>query len=950
MNSLALEADVQVDQARRERLLRSLKFLGFNERRNQVSDAYEETFQWIFMGDDGPTQEDPTGSDLEDSDWEDPDLEDIDLADPSEASWDLFSNWLSSTTPVYWISGKPGSGKTTLVKYVLNHPKTATYLDIWSPRALTISHFFWRPGSKMQQSIKGLLCSLLYQLLDNSVTATKHVLQYIQDQRLGVKDADTDWSVSELRSIFLQILHSYERPICIFIDGLDEVDPADGPLDLLELVEEFPRCRGTKLCLASRPEPALQRRLSAHPHIRLQDLTSGDLDRYARDHIKLTGAINDEDTSNSSWSSNAPWNPIESIVDKADGVFLWLVLAIKSVNKGFTVGDTLAMIQERIDCLPEDLTNLYKDMFSRACEDNPDAYRQIAALYFRFMLLDNLGPYDLQGLISVLELMLASTSIADKLLDAIERPLELLPEERMLKKCRKLQRNLELYCFGLVEVTQSHTEQQVVSWYGSQYSRLWSCYGQRYPIFIHRTARDFLLDTVEGRAILGHDDSSESSIFFRWTRAHLATSQLYADTRTEPDSTYKGVANRAEAYKELLLNYDKFGSWDQNVSRTISYFERLCSSGQLLSGRAKTRTRFCGGVDFLKVTASICCDESIWPVAKMRTLTTATLSEILLNLCDWISRRVEHGINRLLHEGADPNWTGPTFTSEEDLRGAYSQVRTPFTAYLVEVIIMAGAIMRSKQYRIAEVLRSLHAFLSHSAHLGAMLPVIFFHDHTSYGAECICRPGRLGFKCGNVFEVNEDINYDYIIVSVSAHTILQALLDCIDKELEHPRDREEARYAEIMWLISSIQKHLDSWSTRNDDRVIGRFAREGVENDSPFQRWKPVWYLPSEEDPSGFPNELLKELRCSLITEECESARRCRIISQLVQQISWTVRAKGFDETWESFAELGILAKVDWEVHDMQGWVDKFQKQRSADGSFADGVKVAESYIGNLNT
>ncbi|KAK7735998.1 hypothetical protein SLS63_003516 [Diaporthe eres] len=117
LNSLAFEADVQVDQARRERLLQSLKFPGFNERRNQVSEAYERTFQWIFMGDDGPTQSDPTGSDWEDSDWEDSDLEDIDLADPPEASWDLFSNWLSSTAPVYWISGKPGSGKTTLVKY-----------------------------------------------------------------------------------------------------------------------------------------------------------------------------------------------------------------------------------------------------------------------------------------------------------------------------------------------------------------------------------------------------------------------------------------------------------------------------------------------------------------------------------------------------------------------------------------------------------------------------------------------------------------------------------------------------------------------------------------------------------------------------------------------------------------------------------------------------------------
>ncbi|KAI7772885.1 hypothetical protein LA080_014557 [Diaporthe eres] len=193
---------------------------------------------------------------------------------------------------------------------------------------------------------------------------------------------------------------------------------------------------------------------------------------------------------------------------------------------------------------------------------------------------------------------------------------------------------------------------------------------------------------------------------------------------------------------------------------------------------------------------------------------------------------------------------------------------------------------------------------------------MFRHFHNTCDSERICRLRRPGEGLGEPFFGlhEEEINYDHILVSVSAHTILQALLDCIDRELEHPQDREEARYADIMWLISSIQKHLDIWSTRNDDRIIGRFAREGVENDSPFQNWKPVWYLPLEEGPSGFTNELMREL------------------------FPWTVRAEGFDETWESFAELGILAKVDFEVHDVQGWVDKFQKQRSADGSFADGL------------
>lgn len=953
LNSLTLEVDAQIDQTRCERLLQSLKFPGFNERRNQVSEAYERTFQWIFMGDDGPTQEDPTESDLEDSDWEDSDLEDIDLADPSQASWDLFSNWLSSTADIYWITGKPGSGKTTLVKYVLNHPKTATYLNIWSPQTLTISHFFWRPGNKMQQSIKGLLCSLLYQLLDNSVATTNYVLQYIQDQASGVKDADTDWSVPELRSVFLQILSFYEHPICIFIDGLDEVDPADGPLDLLDLVQQIPRRRNTKLCLASRPEPLLQGRLSAYPHLRLQDLTRGDLDRYARDHIKVTSAIDDEDTCNRSRSSNAPWGLIESIVYKAEGVFLWLVLAIKSANKGFAYGDTTDMIQERIECLPGDLAKLYKDMWDRASDDSPNAYRQTAALCFRLLLLNT--PYNFYKL-SVLQLMLASTSIADQLLDAIENPLHLVPEKIMLKECKDLERKLELYCFGLVESTQSSAIEKipVVGWYGSQHSKLWSCYGQRHPKFIHRTASDFLLDTVEGKEILGHDDSSPSLLLFRWIKAQLATSQLYANTQTGDRSAVNGVENHAEAYVDFIWSDAGIGPCNPNLTRIMLYFERLCSSGQLLSGKINNRARFCGGVEFLKVAASICCHGSIWPVAKVKTLPTATASEILLNLCSapimpaMMSKSypVEYRINTLLRQGADPNWRGTMFTPQGRSQGDYSQAKTPFTAYLTRFLVNIVFMMRFSQHRISEVLGNLHAFLSHSANLGTMLVVLFPHRHSLDRFSPKYEPINLGFHRANMS--------DSVIVSFSAHTILQAVLDYISKEFEHPRYREDARYGETMWLIASIQKGLDDWSKSVDDSVIGRFDPECIGridlSGDQFQQRKPVWYVPSKEGPAEIANELLNELGCSLLTEESSSPKRCTIISQLVQQMSWTIRAEGFDETWESLAELGILARVDCELHNMQGWVDEFQKQRSAGGSFADQVAVAQSYLGNLST
>ncbi|KAL8377019.1 hypothetical protein RB595_007918 [Gaeumannomyces hyphopodioides] len=131
-------------EARGERLLRSLKFDSMNERSNQVLPSHAGTLEWVLK--DGSNGEGPESSGSE------------------TESWDSFSDWLRSTEPKYWISGKPGSGKTTLMKYLAKHGRTRNFLDIWSPGAVLISHFFWRPGTQMQQSIKGLLCSLLYQL------------------------------------------------------------------------------------------------------------------------------------------------------------------------------------------------------------------------------------------------------------------------------------------------------------------------------------------------------------------------------------------------------------------------------------------------------------------------------------------------------------------------------------------------------------------------------------------------------------------------------------------------------------------------------------------------------------------------------------------------------------------------------------------------------------------
>lgn len=63
----------------------------------------------------------------------------------------------------FWVQGKPGSGKSTLMKFALKHPRLADLLPDgnWT----RISFLFHDRGTLIQRSLTGMLRELLFQLL-----------------------------------------------------------------------------------------------------------------------------------------------------------------------------------------------------------------------------------------------------------------------------------------------------------------------------------------------------------------------------------------------------------------------------------------------------------------------------------------------------------------------------------------------------------------------------------------------------------------------------------------------------------------------------------------------------------------------------------------------------------------------------------------------------------------
>ncbi|KAL5348786.1 hypothetical protein ACLOAV_006208 [Pseudogymnoascus australis] len=74
------------------------------EYRHQViSKEHAKTFQWIY---------EPTSSDSK--------------------PWTNFVHWLEEDHGLYWITGKPGSGKSTLMKFISAYPNTRKHLQTWA--------------------------------------------------------------------------------------------------------------------------------------------------------------------------------------------------------------------------------------------------------------------------------------------------------------------------------------------------------------------------------------------------------------------------------------------------------------------------------------------------------------------------------------------------------------------------------------------------------------------------------------------------------------------------------------------------------------------------------------------------------------------------------------------------------------------------------------------------
>ncbi|KAF7546929.1 hypothetical protein G7Z17_g8085 [Cylindrodendrum hubeiense] len=461
-------------------LLDALAYKSMHDREEEVTEAHGQTLEWIF---DGTVLDDTHRNDFRSQ----------------------FTSWLKTPDlgSIYWITGKPGSGKSTLVRFLSQHPVAMNQLQQWAKKrpVCTAGFFFWTSGSQEQRSQTGLLRYLLHQLLSANpelIPSTfpalwKRLREMTTKERISLT---LEWTVPDLMAAFHSLLDIAlpQMNICLFIDGLDEFDGNHNEIvEFFKAISAGENGHAIKMCLSSRPwsvfEGAFQRSV---PNARLQDLTYEDMHRYARDQLRRNVSVrrlfkNDTDSGH---------ELVEATVQRADGVFLWVRLAVERMLSLFQKDNTIKSLNEMLESFPRDLDSFFNKLIF---EDQTETQITGAAVLFQLMcareLVANFIKDESSTSLTVWELAFALEETDDAV--ALKRQVTEASDKEIVARCEATAAHVLIGFSGLMSL---HRRRRLGNLRATKFS------DQNHRVdnarsladhkvtYIHRTVRDWLMD------------------------------------------------------------------------------------------------------------------------------------------------------------------------------------------------------------------------------------------------------------------------------------------------------------------------------------------------------------------------------------------------------------------------------------------------------------------------
>lgn len=422
-----------------------------DDRFEDIAQAHQKTFTWAF-----------------------------EKQNPSQSGPDLL-NWLQSLNGTYWINGKAGSGKSTLMKYLVQDPRFKQALQEWAgdDNLVIATFYFWRSGAPIQRTQTGLLQSLLWQVLKQQPTMGS--LLFPEQYVYGAVWTEFP-TFHQLRRAFSRftnhITGSAVVPIKVafIVDGLDEFEK--DVIDFTGLADIFltsSKSPNVKALVLSRPLPAFESSFEGVPKLHLHELTYTDVTAYVEAELGPRLRFTNSSTHG---SNNTTDLLLAEIVNAAAGVFLWVKLVVQSLIEGVENGDTVEDLRTRLEALPRDL----EDLFDHMIDNVPDSYKEQSSQIFQ--LMDQYQHHSIIGRFTAIDLAFALNWNEASVLQA---PIAVLPlaEKDMIEK--DVDRRLKSRCAGLLEL-----RTRIVKSIKLKDSTILDEKKGKDVVYLHRTVADYL--------------------------------------------------------------------------------------------------------------------------------------------------------------------------------------------------------------------------------------------------------------------------------------------------------------------------------------------------------------------------------------------------------------------------------------------------------------------------
>lgn len=330
-----------------ESIIGSLSFTNFSHRESAIPKPHSETFQWLFTHDQS-----------------------------------TFGRWLEESDKlVYWVTGKPGSGKSTLMKFMSQNPLLKDGLETWSDGLplLLAGFYFWNAGTDLEKSQEGLLKSILYQCLRQMpslvprIFARRYTLVSIFGDNIPLPEwtwEDLEQGIQSLASLSGQLFK-----LALFIDGLDEFE--GNHAELANIMKEMACKYEVKVCVSSRPWNVFSDAFKQNPSLKMEDLTERDIRRYVTGQLESNQGFCDR----RDIFPNQAAELVNGVVNKARGVFLWVTIVVKRLLTGLTEGDSLSDLLDTLNEVPDNLSGLYNSIWDSIKEE----YRSDSSKIFQIL-------------------------------------------------------------------------------------------------------------------------------------------------------------------------------------------------------------------------------------------------------------------------------------------------------------------------------------------------------------------------------------------------------------------------------------------------------------------------------------------------------------------------------------------------------------------------------------